>query len=48
MPEITVGLFAEDRGHAEFVDALVRRIGHEEGKSPEVRVISGAGGTRQT
>jgi len=47
MPEITVGLFAEDRGHAEFVDALVKRIGREEGRSPEIRVISGAGGHRR-
>jgi len=44
MPELIVGLFAEDRGHAEFVVALVKRIAREEGRSPDIRVISGQGG----
>ncbi len=45
MPEFLVGLFAEDRGHAAFLEALVSRIGREEARlAPHVRVVSGQGG----
>lgn len=44
MPELTVGLFAEDRGHSEFVEALIKRIGREEGKAIDVHIVSGRGG----
>jgi hypothetical protein len=41
MPEPVVGLFVEDRGHAAFVEALVKRIGREGGRSLNLRVITG-------
>lgn len=44
MPEFAVGLFAEDRGHAAFVQALVDRIGREEGQTLDLAVVSGQGG----
>lgn len=44
MPESIVGLFAEDEGHAAFAGALIRRIGREEGRVLEIRLVSGKGG----
>lgn len=44
MPKLSLDLFAEDRGHEEFISHLVRRIASEESCKASVRVISARGG----
>lgn len=44
MTDIILDLFAEDRAHQAFLEAILRRIADEEGKSVRIRVRSARGG----